>query len=263
MLKKISIIANLEKERSAKAYKEITTLLRKKHIRVLDNEDISKAQLVITLGGDGMVLRASQIVRPGIPVLSVNLGNLGFLTQMNYAQFKKRLPEILAGKFKKEKRMMLSCRIGSTEYRALNDFVIERTNHRAIAFDVAINKKRFVSYLADGLIISSPTGSTAYSLAAGGPIVEPSVSAIIISPLSPHTLLNRHLIANIDKSIDITANSDVFLTIDGQKKIPVKKGVPIIIRKSKHYFVFTEFKDGKNFFSIIKDKFYRGQYTRV
>jgi len=262
MIKKIFIIANLEKERSAKAYKETVSILRKKHISVLDNEDISKAQLVITLGGDGMVLRSAQNIQNRIPVLAVNLGSLGFLSQINFREFKNNLSQILKGEFSKENRMMLSCKVDALSLKALNDFVIERTDHRAVSFNVILNNKEFMSYLGDGLVVASPTGSTAYSLAVGGPIVDPSIEAIILSPISAHTLLNRPLIIGRDKSVEIVANSDIFLTIDGQQKIEVKKGRKVRITRSNKCFTLARIDGMGNFFDSLQNKFYRSRMQR-
>ena len=251
MIKKIGIIANLEKKKSKEASGEIAKFLKRHRVEVLGLDNINKSKIVIAIGGDGMVLRAVQLVHPKIPVLPIYSGSLGFLYQMNVTQFKEKFKQIIREDFKIENRMMLSASIGNSRFRALNDFVIERKTHRAIMLDIQIENQKLATYVADGLIIATPTGSTAYSLAAGGPVVNPLLCVLVLTPISPHTLMNRSFVLAGNESVEIFPKDDCFLTIDGQKKIPVNSGAAIIVKKSPLVFKLIQIGERK-FYSSIK-----------
>ena len=259
MIKKIGIIANLEKKKSKEASGEIAKFLKRHRVEVLGLDNINKSQLVIAIGGDGMVLRAVQLVHPKIPVLPIHSGSLGSLSQMNVTQFKEKFGQIIREDFKIENRMMLSASIGNSKcsgaihrtFRALNDFVIERKTHRAIMLDIQIENQKLATYVADGLIIATPTGSTAYSLAAGGPVVNSLLCVLVLTPISPHTLMNRSFVLAGNESVEIFPKDDCFLTIDGQKKIPVNSGAAIIVKKSPLVFKLIQIGERK-FYSSIK-----------
>lgn len=201
-------------------------------------------QLVIVLGGDGTLLSAARAIagRP-IPLLAVNLGGLGFLTAISTEEIFPELERALRNEHRVAKRRMLGCEVqrdGETvaHYEALNDVVITKA-HIARMIDLVCNvDAHFVCrYKADGLIISTPTGSTAYSLSAGGPIVFPSVGALCITPICPHTLTNRPVIVSDSSVIQILnlASDDVaYLTIDGQVGEPLKEQDRVICRSSQH-----------------------------
>jgi len=251
MIKKIGIIANLEKKKSKETSGEIAKFLKRHRVEVLGLDNINKSKIVIAIGGDGMVLRAVQLVHPKIPVLPIYSGSLGFLYQMNVTQFKEKFKQIIREDFKIENRMMLSASIGNSRFRALNDFVIERKTHRAIMLDIQIENQKLATYVADGLIIATPTGSTAYSLAAGGPVVNSLLCVLVLTPISPHTLMNRSFVLAGNESVEIFPKDDCFLTIDGQKKIPVNSGAAIIVKKSPLVFKLIQIGERK-FYSSIK-----------
>ena len=253
MIKRIGIITNSEKKKSVETSREIIKFLRKHRIEVLETGNMGKAQLVVAIGGDGMVLRAARIIPPRIPVLPLHTGSLGFFSELNAAQFKKKFRQIVKGDFKIENRMMLCTKIGNSGFKALNDFVVERRAHRAIVLDVYVEKEKLANYLADGLIVATPTGSTAYSLAAGGPIVNPLLNALILVPISPHTLMNRSFVLSGSEAIKIIPDNDCFLTIDGQGKIPVHSGASIIIKKAPSAFKLVRTGERK-FYSSVKTK---------
>ena len=198
--------------------------------------------LVIVLGGDGTLLAVARNMpaRP-IPVLGVNLGGLGFLTETTLEEIGPVLSDILDGRFEIEDRMMLRAEVtrkGKTisVQRLLNDVVINKSAlARILEMNVEIDGQFVATYHADGLIVSTPTGSTAYSLSAGGPIVLPSLRAFCITPICPHTLTNRPLVVPDSVGIQVTlcaGAEDVYVTMDGQVGLPMKAGDRLEVRKS-------------------------------
>ncbi len=199
------------------------------------------AQLVIVLGGDGTLLSAARAIGGrDIPLFAVNLGALGFLTAITLDELYPELERAFRGEHRIGHRRMLDCdlirgdeTIGS--YSALNDVVIAKSNiARIIDLDAYVDTHFVAAYKADGLIISTPTGSTAYSLSAGGPIIYPTVGCICLTPICPHMLTNRPVIVADTSEIQIISKSGdgTFLTIDGQVGEPISKGDRIICRSS-------------------------------
>ncbi|HPT27713.1 MAG TPA: NAD(+)/NADH kinase [Bryobacteraceae bacterium] len=201
-------------------------------------------QLVIVLGGDGTLLSAARAIGGSEPpLLAVNLGGLGFLTAISTDELYPELERALHNEHRIAKRRLLSCELHRggeviSRYEALNDVVITKA-HIARMMDLVCNvDAHFVCrYKADGLIIATPTGSTAYSLSAGGPIVFPSVGALCITPICPHTLTNRPVIvsdSSVIQVLNLAANGDAYLTIDGQVGEPMEKQDRVICRSSRH-----------------------------
>jgi len=197
--------------------------------------------LVIVLGGDGTLLSAARAVAgTDIPILAVNLGRLGFLTSIALEDLYPELERALAGEIHIGRRRMLDCDLVRGEqvigsYSALNDVVINKGMiARMIDLDTYVDNHLVTAYKADGLIISTPTGSTAYSLSAGGPIIYPTVSAFCLTPICPHTLTNRPVIVSDSSIIEIMNHGDegTFLTVDGQVGEPMSKGDRVICRSS-------------------------------
>jgi NAD+ kinase len=211
----------------------------------IPREDLPEGcQLVVVLGGDGTLLSAARaIAGREVPLLAVNLGGLGFLTAISTDELFPELERALRNEHRVARRKMLSCEVqrGSevvARYEALNDIVITKA-HIARMIDLVCNvDAHFVCrYKADGLIVSTPTGSTAYSLSAGGPIVFPSVSAICITPICPHTLTNRPVIVSDSSTIQVlnlASNDDAYLTIDGQVGQPLKEQDRVLCRYAGH-----------------------------
>jgi NAD+ kinase len=222
---------------------------------------------VVVLGGDGTLLAASRAVaKAGIPVLGVNLGSLGFLTDVRLENLYSTLDEIEAGDCNWEARSMVHCEVfrkGSqvAAYDALNDIVvgkgtISRLNH----CDVHIDDVFVSSYQADSLIISTPTGSTAYSLAAGGPIMMPSVQALIISPVSAHSLTHRPLVVPDTSKIELvvrTGQEEAYLSVDGQISVPMYDGDRVQCHKSEHGVKLL--RTYGTFFDVLREKLKWGQ----
>ena len=184
------------------------------HIKLCSNEEIlDQADLVVAFGGDGTILWAVQnIARREIPILGVNIGGLGFLTATSIANVKSNIEDFLHGKLKIERRSLLKLKVDGVKENkyALNDFVIDKGSFaRVIKISTCIDNMLLNSYIADGLIISTPTGSTAYSLSNGGPIMNPQTNAFIINPVCPHTLSNRPVVIPDSSLISIEVQSEL------------------------------------------------------
>jgi NAD+ kinase len=189
-------------------------------------EFLGKVDIVIVLGGDGTILRvARQFSGTNLPILGVNLGQMGFLAEVEPPNLEKALQMLLDGQYKVRHRVMLSARVfrndrPMAEYTALNDVVISKGPlSRLIYLHTYVNDKHLESYPTDGLIVSTPTGSTGYSLSAGGPIVNPALDVMIITPICPHLLHHRSVIVSSSERVSIkivTRQAEVVLTVDGQ-----------------------------------------------
>src|SRR5229473_2619479 len=192
----------------------------------LEPEAAAKADLVIVVGGDGTLLAAARLLgdRP-IPILAINHGGLGFLTEVTLEEMYPAIERVLAGHFITEHRMMMDIEVSRANkrtavYRALNDVVINKgTISRMIEIETRVDKQYVSKFKADGLIVATPTGSTAYNLSAGGPIVFPTMSAMIVTPICSHTLTNRPIVLPPGVKVEIMLRSsqdDVQITVDGQ-----------------------------------------------
>ena len=202
----------------------------------LDNMDFY-GDFTIVIGGDGTILRAARFYSSkSIPTFGVNIGRLGFLAQVKTDDFDKVLDAILAGKYETEERIMLE----SGEYLALNDFVVRGCNTtRASKFYLEINGEDVCDYIADGLIVSTPTGSTAYGLSAGGPVLYPTTDSILIVPICPHTLNARPLVIPSDETVAVkTADSSLSAAIDGYQKIECIERITIKKSEKKAVLAF-------------------------
>lgn len=226
------------------------------------------AQIVIVLGGDGTLLSAARAVGDReIPLFPVNLGNLGFLTAITVDELSGELERMFRGEHKISKRRMLHAELTRggkrrASYEALNDVVVTKASiARMIQVQVLINRHAMCSYRADGLIIASPTGSTAYSLAAGGPIVFPTVEAVCITPICPHMLTNRPVIVPSDVEIRLlnqAPDESAFLTVDGQIGEPLHEGDVIDFCRSDH-FIHLVRPPHMSFFDVLRQKLKWGE----
>lgn len=268
---KISIIANPNKKKAYYVLKELIPWLRKKGTEVLISNEMAqkfrdvkkgysrqdvaeKGDILMALGGDGTLLETARLLRGrDIPILGVNAGGLGFLTEVTLKELYPLLEDVLAGRFEVEERCILEVSLPDKGERffALNDAVITKgAFSRIICLKVYVENEFANAYLSDGLILATPTGSTAHSLSAGGPIVHPELRVVILSPICPHTMTNRPLIIPGDKEVMIELDkekAEVSLTVDGQvwislvpkQKIYVKMAdevVKLIINPEKSYF---------------------------
>jgi Predicted sugar kinase len=222
-----------------------------------------KADLIVVLGGDGTMLSTARLLgKREIPVLGINYGSLGYLTEFRIEEMFPALERILAGDYEIDRRVMLEAelrragRILETG-RVLNDVVINKSVlARIIEIEVSLNDFFVNNFRADGLIISTPTGSTAYNLSAGGPIVYPSMNAVILTPICPFTLTNRPIVIPDSAEIRlrlINDNDDVVLTLDGQVGYQMKRGDSVVIRKSAASFNLVQ-PPNRNYFDVLRNK---------
>jgi NAD+ kinase len=226
------------------------------------------SQLLLVLGGDGTMLAAARLAAPrGIPILPINMGSLGFLTSFTVEELYPALEDALAGRFSVSQRVMLSVeheRAGKVieTQRVLNEVVINKgALARMIELELGIDAEFVCRYRADGLIVASPTGSTAYSLSAGGPIVHPGVESFIITPICPHTLSDRPVVVRDSSSIEIRlsgSTESVFLTLDGQKGIPLQATDRVRISRAKELLKLIQ-PPKKSYFEILRNKLKWGE----
>ncbi|MGH7773765.1 MAG: NAD(+)/NADH kinase [Candidatus Binatia bacterium] len=227
-----------------------------------------KADLIVVLGGDGTLLSIARLVeRPKVPILGVNLGGLGFITEVAVDELESVLAKTLAGNFSVEKRMTLEIRVHSkkhrpNKFRVLNDGVIAKgARARIIDLETYVGKEYLCTYRADGLIISTPTGSTAYSLAAGGPILYPSLGAILLSPICPHTLSNRPIVVSSKSTIRVTLRSSgdtVILSPDGQQGVLLNNGDVVEVRDYRVPVSLVKV-PSRGYFEILRNKLKWGE----
>lgn len=225
------------------------------------------ADLIVVLGGDGTLLSAARAVGGrDIPLFAVNLGRLGFLTSIKLDELYPELERALRGEHRIGRRHMIDCELTRGDhtverYSALNDVVIAKSNMaRMIDLDTYVDHHFVAAYKADGLIIATPTGSTAYSLSAGGPIIFPSVGAFCITPICPHMLTNRPVIVADTSIIQILNHGDegTFLTIDGQVGEPMAKGDRVICRASSNTICLIR-PPKLLFFDVLREKLKWGE----
>jgi len=278
---KIGIVGNPRKLSALRLARDLSNWLGKKGIRVFVSHDcakmlsnkklvvekealLSNIDILIALGGDGTLLSTARLVSSsGIPIFGVNLGGLGFLTEINYSRIYEVLEQVLSNKFSIENRMLINGYVlrknegRVSPFSALNDAVITTESiARVLKLETSIDKQYVTTYVADGLIISTPTGSTAYSLSAGGPIVHPALKAIIITPICPHTLTNRPIIVSEKSTISVEPifeTNKIALTIDGQIKFNLLHSDKLVIKKAPYTLKLISSPEN-DFFTILRKK---------
>lgn len=259
-IKKIGIVANIRKEKAREYTLSLYDWLRQRGCDVLLEKGIAEeigagqeaesraitgdVDLIIVLGGDGTILRTARFLSGlAIPIVGINLGGLGYLAEVNLNEMFSALEIILKGDFERDRRMMLDAIVGEsaeeeTVHTVLNDVVLNRAHlSRIVELETYVDGHYLTTYKADGLIIATPTGSTAYSLSAGGPIVYPRQSVIMINPICPHSLTNRAVILPAEVCIKVilrTKDQGAILTMDGQVSLPLKSGDTLRVTKSEH-----------------------------
>lgn len=267
---------------------ELTQWLEKKGCQVLMDKDTAgivgqdspyqrseipeHADLVIVLGGDGTLLSVARIThRFNVPILAVNLGSLGFLTEVSLPDLYDVLEKVLNGQFEYESRMLLNACLWRgekkvAEYHVLNDVVINKgAVARIVNLEVKVNDQHMTSYRADGLIIATPTGSTAYSLSAGGPIMHPSMNALVLSPICPFTLTNRSIVIPDQSLIQVelaTENENVRVTLDGQEGCDMVQGDVLKVKKTQTAIKLIQ-APGKNYYKILRQKLHWGSDAKT
>lgn len=228
----------------------------------LDAEENQKIDLIISLGGDGTILRtARELAKHQIPILGVNIGHLGFLTEVDSSDILTALNCLNKGEYYVEDRMMLRCEAKNEsiryEFDALNDIVLSKgTLARIVKYGIFIDNLFYTTFISDGVIVSTPTGSTAYSLSAGGPIIYPTLDLISVTPICPHSLETRTVVLDSRSEIKARINKkyeSVYLTIDGQESIELNEIDEIIVTSSPYKCRLVKLKNN-NYFNILRKK---------
>jgi NAD+ kinase len=223
----------------------------------------ANVDLMLVLGGDGTMIATARLIGDTeVPVLGVNFGGLGYLTEFRIEELYSALDSILSGQYRLEKRVMLDVELRRgteqiTVNRVLNDVVINKSAlARIIEIEAFLNQQFVNSFRADGLIVATPTGSTAYNLSAGGPVIYPSMNAVVITPICPFTLSNRPIVVPDDAIIELslkTQQEEVALTLDGQVGFPLQAEDRVAIRKSRTTFNLVQ-PMNRNYFDVLRDK---------
>jgi len=245
--------------------------LRSRDVEVLlDEEDAGRnADLVLVLGGDGTLIHAAALLAGrAAPILGVNMGSLGFLTEVPQSELYAAIEDVLAGNARVTARMKLRVhlhRVGTPtpeiDAEVLNDAVIAKgTLSRMAEFEATLSGNYVTTYKADGIIVATPTGSTAYALAANGPIVHPSMRGVIICPICPHTLAQRPIVIPDDETVNIVlrSESEVYLTLDGQTGVPLGRGDRVQIKQSANRVLLVR-NPKLDYFGILRAKLKWGE----
>ena len=248
--------------------KESGSILERLERSLSRNEMASQVDLLVVLGGDGTLLATARALnRKPVPILAVNMGGLGFLTVITREDLYPTLELVLAGSAQIERRVQIEGELVRADevissFLALNDVVLNKgAIARIIDFDVLVDGRLISTYKADGLIVSTPTGSTAYSLAAGGPIVAPSVAAFLVTPICAHTLTNRPLVLPDTAHIEIavkTQREAAYLTVDGQVGLATHSDDTVRLRKASSYVEIVQ-PPSKDYFEILRQKLKWGE----
>ena len=276
-IRKVAIAARQDSREASRTAAELTEWLGRRGIEVALDSDTLRSRnlrdvavfepskrydLVIALGGDGTLLSVARTVGPRSPILGVNMGRLGFLTEVGRAELYPRLVQILSGDFVTEDRSMLDIELRRdgrrlSAFRAFNDLVIAKSAlSRIIQLEVQVRGHLMAHYRADGLIISTPTGSTAYNLSAGGPIVYPGLPVVVLTPICPHVLAIRPIVVPDSEAIEVLLDSPkekVFLTVDGQEGAQLAHRDQIVVKRSSAIATLVRLPD-RTFYDSLREK---------
>ncbi len=229
---------------------------------VIKEEYIKDAKAVIVIGGDGTMLRAAAgLGEHDIPLLGINLGTIGFLTEVEVTNLYNALDRLMVKDYSLEKRMMIEGMLKGKSYKSLNDVVITRAGFsRIIGLNIYVNDELLDTYEADGVIVSTPTGSTGYNLSAGGPIVSPKSKAIVVTPISPHSLTSKSIVFDSEDVIRIeivkkrkTQETEAIVSFDGSNSEELSAGDIIVVKKAKKEIELVKLYD-MNFYRVLRDK---------
>ncbi|HEY0385117.1 MAG TPA: NAD(+)/NADH kinase [Pyrinomonadaceae bacterium] len=233
-------------------------------IEIVSQEElVNGVDLIVALGGDGTMIAAARLLGDAdVPVLGINYGTLGYLAEFRMEEMFKGLDAVFRGEYRLDARVRMAVEVFRAETllkhsRVLNDVVINKSAlARIVHIEAYLNQQLISAFRADGLIISTPTGSTAYNLSAGGPVIYPSMSALVITPICPFTLSDRPIVVPDDALIEVylkTPNEEVFLTLDGQVGLPLEVGDRVLIRKSNTSFRIVQ-PPNRNYFEVLREK---------
>lgn len=261
------VVVDLNKDKPAarEALPKLTAWFRRKGIGVVSPQHASKAKWGVVLGGDGSILRAARQLAPfGIPVLGVNLGQLGFNAGTDVKRMFSAFNDMLADRLAVSSRMMLTVEPpGQERQLALNDCVIKAQGVRVSRLSAKIDGMSLGTFIGDGLIVATPTGSTAYSLAASGPIVRPDMDLLLLTPISPHSLNQRPVVLPPWSTLEIEVDKDrhrsaVFLSIDGQVNFSLRPGDSVVVRRAPDRAkIFYDRR--QSYFSLLREKLKWGE----
>ncbi|ATD55184.1 NAD(+)/NADH kinase [Clostridium chauvoei] len=272
-MKNIAIAINPSKDNNGEIVKKVRNEILKEFknasICILNSYEIlnykfdTPIDFMVVLGGDGTILGVARQIngKMDIPLLGINIGNLGFISSVEISDISKAMKKLKEGNYKIENRIMLECEFSLQETKdkckALNDVVVARgTLSRMVKFQVFIDGKRYYTFKGDGLIVGTPTGSTAYSFSAGGPFVYPDVDIITLTPICPHTKGMQTIVLNSDSEIEIQAENgeeEIYITFDGQKAVRSNHEALIKVKKSKEYAKIILF-DDYDYFKVLRTK---------
>ncbi|MBN2397011.1 MAG: NAD(+)/NADH kinase [Deltaproteobacteria bacterium] len=272
-IRRVGIIANSGKEKAAEYALRLTEWLSEREVEVSFGEGIaaqvnrpgmsgsdlaSAVDMLVIFGGDGTLLMAARLaMESDVPILGINMGGFGFMTVVNLDEMLDTMEVILEGRYRTSRRMMLSVSVEGAEHPALNDAVINRGDlSRMVNLETFVDGRYLSTFKADGLIISTPTGSTAYSLSSGGPIVMPELDSIIINPICPHTLTNRPIVLPPESVVEVvirTKEGKASVTLDGQDLFILKSGDRVRVRKSEHRIKLVE-SPHRDYLEILRTK---------
>jgi NAD+ kinase len=281
MIRTVGLVAKYNESKATQTVRWLIPWLKKRGKKVLvengvargaahscsKKEMAARADLIISLGGDGTLLNIAPLVeRPEVPVLGVNLGGLGFITEVAVDELESVLSKTLEGDYEVERRMTLEIRVlqkkARHRFRVLNDAVIAKgARSRIIDLETYVGDDYLCTYRADGLIVSTPTGSTAYSLAAAGPILEPTLGAIVLSPICPHTLTHRPIVVPGTALIRVTLRSfgdTVILIPDGQPGVQLNNGDQVEARDYGLPVSLIKL-PSRSYYEILRDKLKWGE----
>ena len=284
-IKRIGIVLKPHQPEALKTICELVVWLAERGIKLVGGPEMEREQIVhqtgcavdeinyeelagdvdlmLVLGGDGTMIATSRMIGDEeVPVLGVNYGGLGYLAEFRIEELYSALESILDGNYRLDQRVMLAVELwrgdtSLTSNRVLNDVVINKSAlARIIEIEAYLNHQFVNSFRADGLIVSTPTGSTAYNLSAGGPVIFPSMNAVVITPICPFTLSNRPIVVPDNAEIELrlkTDHEEVALTLDGQVGFPLKVEDRVSIRKSRTTFNLIQ-PSNRNYFDVLRDK---------
>jgi NAD+ kinase len=285
-MRTIGIAAKSSSPQAVAYAREVGEGLRARGLSVIYDEDMARelgitadtspkaslgrrSDLLITFGGDGTLLSVARHAPEHVPIIGVNMGTLGFLTEIRVEEFPAMLERVLAGSFHVEPRVAFEVSVfgpgrdSSARYRVLNDCAINKSAvARIIEIRVSVAGIFVSTFRGDGLIVATPTGSTAYNLSAGGPIIYPTMNAFVITPICPHMLTNRPLVLPDELDIEISLITpdakDIFLSLDGQEGFEIGDDDRICIRKSEERVLLVQSPD-KNYFDVLRNKLKWGE----
>ncbi|GMA55833.1 NAD+ kinase [Alicyclobacillus sacchari] len=283
-MRQIALLYNPQKAEACSVRNDVTEQLERAGIGVIDvsvNHDtdimashaqVKTAELAIVLGGDGTLLGVARQLAPHrIPLLGINVGHLGFLTESEPSQLEPAIRRIVAGDYHLEERLMLEALVYRdlkevAKFTALNDAGIGKGSFaRMVTLDVHVDDVYVDTYTGDGVIISTPTGSTAYSLSCGGPIVSPHLQVMLITPVCPHTLFSRPCVIDASSVVRLTVHArhrDVALAVDGQEGVWLQEGDEVLIRQAPYDATLVRWPD-REFFDVLRNKLHNDPSSGV